>query len=278
MAAAGAAVAAIAGGGILGQAVAGAQVAGAQGRIAEAQLAEARRTRELALEAAEPSPEELAQMNRAVELNEQDIARKTKLLESSDPAIIESGRQALRLLQGEEARTLDPIKRRRQEQRDRLNDRLRAQLGSGFQNSSAGIQAISRFDQETDSLLAQEQDRSLGRLLGVAERTSQQQGLAGSVGRAGTLANLFGGPSRRRVAAIQGTPITPFAGAQFAGELQQARNIQGLIGGVTGAATTAVTLGSLLGPRSADVGARPQLGGAQPFTGGFEGGQFFNVA
>ena len=233
--------------GAVAQAAVGAGEAEARGAAAEAELAEARRTRELALEAAEPSAQEIEQADRAVELNEQDIARKERLLASADPAIIESGKQALQLLQGEEARTLDPIRRQRQEDKTRLEDTLRAQLGSGFATSTAGIQALNDFDAETGSLLATEQDRSLGRLLGVATQVTQTQGLAGAVGRAGTLSQLFGAPSRRRVAAITQTPITQFAGAPFVQQAEQARLTREAIGGVTGAATTGLTFGALLG-------------------------------
>lgn len=246
--------------GTVGQVIAGSAGARARGRAAEAELGEARATRELALEAAEPSPEELSQMTRAVELNEQVIARKERLIESADPAVIEAGRQALQLLQGEEAKTLDPIKRQRQEQRSTLQDRLQAQLGTGFETSTAGIQALNDFDQGTDSLLAQEQDRSLGRLLGIAERTTQQQGLAGAASRSINLANLLGGPSRRRVAAIQGTPITPFAGAPFVESAQQAQVIGSAFGQIAGGASTALTLGALTGNLG---GAKPTLGTAE---------------
>jgi len=220
----------------------------------------------LAIEAAEPTPEELAQTNRAIELNEQDVVRKERLIESSDPAIIESGRQALQLLRGEEARTLDPIRRERQERRTRLEDRLRSQLGSGFATSTAGSDALNDFDQGTDSLLAQEQDRSLGRLLGVAERTTQQQGLAGSVGRGVALSDLLGAPRRRELAAITQTPTTQFAGAPFVQETLEARNRQQLFGNLVGGASTAATLGAILGGGSPGVGGT--LGTQGPGAGG----------
>lgn len=265
----------VAAAGAIGQAVVGRGIATAQGRAAEAELAEARRTRELALAAAEPSPEEITQLDRAVELNEQDIARKTKLLESADPAIIESGRQALRLLQGEEAKTLDPLRRQRQEDRVKLEDQLRGQLGAGFATSTAGIQALNDFDQGTSSVLAQEQDRSLGRLLGIATQVTQTQGLAGSVARAGTLGGLFGRQQERRVAAIQGTPITPFAGAPFVGDIQRGRTTQAAIGQFTRGATTAITLGSILGGRGGGGGFQT---GTPISSAGFEASRFRGVA
>jgi hypothetical protein len=272
-----AAVVGAAGAGLAGQFITGRRIAEAQAGAAEAELAEARRTREQAIELAEPTPEELAQIDRAVELNEQDIARKTKLIEASDPAIIEAGRQALQLLRGEEARTLDPVRRARQEQRERLQDTLRSELGSGFATSTAGQQALNRFDQETDSLLAQEQDRSLGRLLGVAERTTQQQGLAGAVRRTGGLADLIAAPGRRQASLISQTPITPFAGAQFVGDIKRAQNLQNLFGQLTGISAAAggallaqptggTSLQGLLGGRPTSVGGTPEF-----FAGGRSG-------
>lgn len=97
--------------GIVGQAIVGERQAQVQGRAAEARLAQQREDRRLSLEAVEPSPEEIAQIERSIELNEQDISRKQRLIDAADPALIEAGQQALRLLQGQEARTLDPIRR-----------------------------------------------------------------------------------------------------------------------------------------------------------------------
>ena len=222
-------------GGVL-QAGAARRGARAAESAAEAQLAEQRRAQGLALEFAEFSPEEIANLQRAVEVNEQDIARKTELLASVDPALIEAGNQALQLLQGEEARTLDPIRRQRQDERTRLEDQLRSQLGAGFETSTAGIQALNDFDAETGSLLAVEQDRSLGRLLGVSQNVAGLSSLGQNIAAAGSLANLFGEQSRRQVAAITGAPITQ-AGAQFTGDVLGGQIEQRLIGDITGGIT-----------------------------------------
>lgn len=236
----------------------------AAGNAAQAQLAEERERRRLALEFAEFSPEELAQAERAIELNEKDIARKEELLASADPALIEAGKQALQLLQGEEAKTLDPIKRQRQEDRRKLEDKLRNQLGPGFATSTAGIQALNDFDAETGSLLAVEQDRSLGRLLGVAQNTANISNIGSNIDRAMNISQLFGNQRSRAISAINGTPITQ-AGAPFVGDVLKHQADAQLIGNLTGAATSGLVLSDILGGKGGGGGTVRAL----PFTGTF---------
>ena len=218
---------------------------GAQ-RAAEAQLAEERATRAAALEFADFTPEELAQIESTIALNEQDIERKQELLDSADPALIEAGRQALQLLRGEEAKTLDPIRRQRQEDRLKLEDNLRSQLGTGFATSSAGIQALNDFDSETGSFLAVEQDRSLGRLLGTAQNVEGLASITGNIATGGNLANLLGAGRRRGIAAITQTPITQ-AGAPFVGDVLGAQAQGRFAAGVAGSIGTGLSLAAILG-------------------------------
>ena len=204
----------------------GREAAEAQGRMAEAQLAEQRETRRLATAAAEPTPQEMQQIERSIALNEQEITRKQRLIDSSDPALIEAGQQALKLLQGAEAKTLDPIRKQREKERAKLQDRLKSKLGSGYETSTAGIQALSSFDEATANTIAGAQQQSLAQLLGVAQSTSAGYGMQNNIANSGTLAGMYANQSNRRVAAISGTPVTA-AGAQFVGDLQAARAEQG---------------------------------------------------
>lgn len=227
--------------------------AGAQAQLGTAQRERAeeiklrQESRDLALQAAEFSPEELASLDRATAVNEQDIVRKERILASTDPAIIESGKQALQLLRGEEAATLDPIRRQRQEQRERLRARLRSQLGTGFETSTAGIQALNDFDQGTDTVLSNAQQQSISQLLGISAGFSAA-GLQTNIGAATTLAQVRGQAAGRRVGAITGTPLVPrtttsqFAGAPFVQGALEARADQGLIKGIAGG------IGTLAGP------------------------------
>lgn len=229
--------------------------AGAASDAARAEQAVATTDRQRAEQFAAPSPEELAQLNQAVELNDKDIARKEELLASADPALIEAGKQALQLLKGEEAATLAPLRRDLAEAREELEDRLRQQLGSGFATSTAGAQALNDFDAEAGQAVAQEQDRTLGRLLGVAQNISAQ-GLSSNIAASGNIASLFGNIRNRQVNAVTGNPLAPFAGAGSVGRARLGQGFAQFGGQVTQGATMAMLLGGLGGGE--DV---PGLGG-----------------
>ena len=113
------------------------RLADAIGSAANAQLEQQRADRQLALQLAEPSAMEIQQLEQAIATNTADIARKQKLLASSDPALIAAGEQALALLQGQEAAALDPLRRQRAEQRAQLEQTLAQRLGPDYATSSA---------------------------------------------------------------------------------------------------------------------------------------------
>ncbi len=210
---------------VIGSAWAAQDAADAQGQIAEAQLEQQRADRAAAQAAAEPTPQELAQLNRAISLNEADITRKERLIASSDPALIEAGKQALELLKGTEAKTLGPLKSKIAKEEQTLRQKLAAQLGPGYENTTAGIQALAAFQESSSNALTSAQNQTLSQLLGVAQDTSSRYGNQTNIANAGTIAGLFGNQSNRRVAAITGAPITA-SGAQFVNDLQSARGVQ----------------------------------------------------
>jgi hypothetical protein len=254
----------VATGGIYGEM----QAANAQGDIAEAQAKQQQSDRALALKFAEATPEELAQLNRAISLNESDIQRKEKLLASADPAIIEAGTQALALLRGEEAKTLAPLRNQFQKQESELRNKLSAQLGSGYETSTAGIQALDALRNSQAATLAQAQENTLGKLLGVAQNVSAA-GMGNTISNTATLGQLFGDIQKRKIAALQGSPIDT-AGSQFVGDLQRARVGAGipkkgaeLIGTVIGAASGGSLGGAVGGGGAGNVG---QIPSANPFA------------
>jgi osmotically-inducible protein OsmY len=216
-------VAAVAAIGAAVQYEAGRRAAGAQEDIAKAQLGQQRADRSLAARYAEPTPEELAQLSKSISLNDQDIARKQKLLDSSDPALIEAGKQALNLLRGEEAKSLNPLRQQQAKDRLKLEDNLRARLGSGYANTSAGIQALAAFDEGSQRALFDAQERSLASLLGVAQFSQGAGNLQQNIYMSSALTGQQGAINQRKINAILGTPITA-SGAEFVGGLQNARN------------------------------------------------------
>ena len=259
------------GAGLTNQAIGGVMQSNAARRAADAQLNQAEKERQFemrvrqedrdeAMRIAQASPQELEQINRAIQLNEQDIARKQKLIDSADPALIEAGQQALNLLEGEEAKTLDPIRRNRAEQKEKLKDRLRNQLGSGFETTTAGAQALNQYDLQTSDILAQEQSRTLGQLLGVAQNTANSFRVTPNVQMAGTLAQLAGRPADRALTAltsisrIPGQSTIQYQGAPFVGQALQGQMV------------------SNTGKTLTNIGAS-YFGGGGSFGGGGGGGQ-----
>lgn len=280
---------AIVGGSIVGgllQRDAARKQARAQERAARAQLSAEERaraeeikfrreTREQALEFAKFRPEEIAAIERATELNEQDLARKERLLDSVDPALMNAGQQALELLQGQEAAILDPVRRQRQEQKQALEERLQRQLGTGFRTTTAGLQALNDFDEGTDRLLAQAQQDSISQLLGVSQNVRNIANLGSNITNAQNLAQLQGTEARRQVAAVTQTPLVPQAqitnaGAPFVGDALRAQADQQFLGQLTGS----LTLGALLSSQnpSGQGSVAGTVGGLAAGGPGFSGG------
>lgn len=233
--------------GALAQYETGRRSADAASSMARAQMDQASRERaqdlELrkqdraaALDFAKMSPQELAQIEQGISTNMKDIERKEKILASIDPAFIESGKQALALMQGQEASVLKPIRDQRAKQREKLRETLAQRLGPGFESSTAGLQALNEFDQQTDMTLANAQDQALGRLQNMALVGSQMSNLGSNIQQAGTFGQLFGQQQARGIQAIAGTPLTgspstvQYAGSQFVGPALQARNEGQLFG------------------------------------------------
>lgn len=109
----------------------------------------------------------LADYDKALAAQERNIGRQEQLIAQIDPTMIEASQQALKLMRGETASTLAPLKRQRDMQKQKLLSRLREQLGPGAETSTAGMQAINRFDSETDSLFAGAQQQAIQNLGGT---------------------------------------------------------------------------------------------------------------
>lgn len=242
----GTAVGAAVGGGIgLLSGMAGDKSADAQAAIAAAQEAEQRRTQALAISAAEPSARELAQMQQSIDLNTQDIARKQKLIDSSDPALIEAGKQALQLLQGKESGALAPLRAQQAKDKAALHEKLQAQLGTGYANTTAGIQALAAFDQAAQATNYGAQQSTLAGLLGTAERTAGSYGMQNNIGNASTLATMYGNQGNRMVNAITGNKVDT-AGSAYAGDLARGQQQQATFNSLlnTGATLAAAKIGA----------------------------------
>lgn len=250
--------------GTVGGLVAGGQQAAAAGSAAQAQerqaqsnLAFAKESRDSAVRAAD-SPQELAALERSLQVQERNIGRSERLLQSVDPTLAEASQQALRLLRGEEAAGGGVLREQRKRERAALVDRLRKQLGPGAETSSAGIQALTQFDQSTSGLVAQNQQRSLGQLLGTTQAAGGlgRQESAAAAGGLRQTAGLFGSGAQRRVNAFVGGgqqigqaagQATGAAGSQFVQAGLAAQNQQQAFGNIIKAGTLAAVAGGGFG-------------------------------
>jgi hypothetical protein len=176
-----------------------------------------------------------------------------------DPAIIEAGRQALALLKGEEAASLNPLRNEFDSGESKLREKLMAQLGAGYETSTAGIQALAAFNQKKDMTLANAQDQTLGRLLGVSQGVSAN-GYTQNVAAGATLGQMLGNIQGRKINAITGSPIDS-AGSQFVGDMARARAGSSVFDNAIKAASMA-----------AGMPPPPGGGGAGGGSGGYSGG------
>lgn len=221
-----------------------------QERIAREQIAFQKETREKALGFAMPSMDELRNLKqleqtreRFLAFQQQSIQGAEKILASVDPAIAEAGNQLLQMMQGKEAPVLDPVRKSRQRERQQLESQLSERLGAGFRTSSAGIEALTRFDQATDELLAGAQQQTLGQFMNFA-LGGRGQAVQSAIGTTGTLADLSnsllagrGNIAGRQISAIQATPVDfsnliQSVGGEARGDLVRAGTMENLFGEV----------------------------------------------
>ncbi len=202
-------------GDIMGELNGSTNLAAAQGRAANAQLAQQKEDRALATKAAD-SADEIRQLSEAVRTNNYDISRQQRILDSTDPAVIEAGKQALEMMKGVESKTLAPLRAQREKEKMKLVEKLQRQLGPGFENTTAGIQALTAFDEATATGLQTAQQNAIGQYLGVSQGFSAQ-GLTNQVAQQATLGGMYGNIAQRKIGAINGTPIN--AGLQYSGDI-----------------------------------------------------------
>lgn len=220
-------------------------LAQAQGNIAEAQLGQQTSDRNTASSVAAPTAQEIQELGQAVTTNNTDISRKQNLLNSADPSYIEAGKQALSLLQGGDSSVnsaaMQPIQASINNQRSQLQAQLQAQLGPGWQNSSAGIQAMQNFEANATSTLNNTRLSTLNQLMGYNATAEQNGNVSSNISNDLNINTGAGANQSRQVSAIEGTPIT-MSGAPFVAQansdtygIQQAQGASQTLGNLYGA-------------------------------------------
>lgn len=246
-----------------------------------------------ATSAAAMSPEEVKSINsilstrgQALTAAQQAIQKQQEQLDQIDPTVKAAGKNLLQLLQGKAADTLAPMQTQLARQRAQLVSNLSSQLGPGYATSSAGIEALTRFDQQSSLAVSQAQQQALstvastyGGLFGaqqggqntitnqISNAFAQAQNATASVlGAEQNIAN-------RQVGAVIGaTNATP---VNFAGPAQAQQSVINTAGnsnaGLAGVGGALSGLGAGVGQVSGQIASASMFkdglsGGTNPFA------------
>lgn len=179
----------------------------AQENVAMAQLEEARRAREFALGRAAASESELelqraltGMRRQALGQGERELQFLQAGLDMRQPGAYEQGAGLFSSV----------LLRSRQVDRSKLESSLRSRLGAGYATSSIGQMALQQFDMATADLATS-----------MIPKVLQSQYMA--IGQEASLQDII---KKREITASIQTPITQYAGAQFAGDILNAQREQ----------------------------------------------------
>lgn len=208
--------------------------ANAQSQIAMAQLQMQQQSRDLAMSIAGPSTNELMLQQQNLDqlgqynMYQQDQLQKaTQMLDAIHPGIMESSRQIANLMSGGSNPLLEPTQRQISGGRDQLQSNITEQMGYGGGLTTAGMSAMSNYNMNADQQLNQAR---FGLMQGYGQMgstlLSQQNSLMGGINNNAALSSSMRGQAlstenqfkARQIGAVEATPMTPYAGAQYTGQ------------------------------------------------------------
>lgn len=207
--------------------IGGKQQADAQQGIANAQQYQANLERQYNMNVAAPTAGEIEMLqnqlqnyNQTLGLQQAQLQRDTSLYNTLNP-------QLMSLLNGGSAPTLSPYMNIVGQQRNQLSTDLARQLGPGWEQTTAGQQALQNFNLQSSNQGAQIQQSYMGTLManqlalgssiaGQANQGAQTLGALGKDYMSGAM-----GLQGQQLQASMGSSMTPYAGAQYAGDLMR---------------------------------------------------------
>lgn len=175
-----------------------------------------------ALDLAKATPQEIANLEQLISANTKDLERRQQLIDSADPALLEIGKQTLGMLRGDaDVLGSSALNKNRAKQRTALENQLRQQLGPGYANTSAGIQALAEFDSASADLTESNRLNVINSYLPTLANISSS-GIQNNVANAGTIGNLAGNIQNRQVGAATGTAgnVINTSGADYVRQYQ----------------------------------------------------------
>lgn len=114
------------------------------------------------------NPAQMAAHDQALQAQEHVVRQQEQLAQTMAPNLVNIGKQLGQLMQGQSAPVLQNLQQQRDRQKSQLQDHLNAQLGPGGASSSAGIQAMSNFDNETANMMSSAQQSYMGQFMSAS--------------------------------------------------------------------------------------------------------------
>jgi hypothetical protein len=152
---------------------------------------------------------------------------------------LEQGKQFYNQLRGEASGVVRSFDNQRSRQREQLRASLVEKLGPDALTSSAGVNALNNFDQQTSDARAEIEDKSLNNSISRLSTLQQSQGASGATifnaysNMSGLLNNIqssLGGVQTRLVNAstMSATPVIGSAGSEYVGQAALGQGISDL--------------------------------------------------
>ncbi len=231
---------------------------------------------------ANATPQELNILGQSYNAASENLSKQQQLMASIDPALMEASKQALTLLQGGHAAINDPMMQMRQQQRGQLLNQLRATYGPGAETTSAGQRALSQFDNETQMQFQQNQQNSLGQVMGIANSGGNGSNVMNAIGGLESVGQGYSAIQQRQINGalnVGGMTMGAISGSgqqllQTAGAPFVAQGLQGQA--MSSMGNQIANTGGMLGSAYM-MGNRSSAGGGGGTGGGGTGGNNMGV-
>jgi hypothetical protein len=266
--------------------------------------------------AAQMSPQEISSINQmlttqtsSLSASLNSISTMQNQLNAMSPQVQAAGQDYYNLLTGQSAAILAPLQQQQTQQRNQLMDQLAGTMGPGFMSSSAGIQALTNFDNQSAITLNNAQMNAIQTVgsqymagagmqeqgqygVGAQIQGAYGQSIATTQAAAGAYASNTALQTNATLGAMSANPLNPFGVSTAAGAVTAAApgtsagtamigqgvgNALGGFGGTLASGANAATFGNALAglygtPSTGSFGSNiSSAAGAIPMAGAYTG-------
>lgn len=148
--------------------------ANAQHDEAQTQLQFQEQTRDQANAIAQPTFQEMQGIQTQIQMSSDLLDTQISQIKQQQTLYENVTDQATKLLNGQDAASLTPLNQSIAAQRTQLQNQLRDQLGTGYAATSAGQEALARFDQQANASTVSAQQSSIAQYMGYSSQLGSQ--------------------------------------------------------------------------------------------------------